>query len=404
MRIAAILVSLAAGAVLLSAGASSCRSAEQAAALPGADLAINRAYAEANRDPEALARSARAMEARTHIEIRGDQFWINGRPTYEGRVWRGARIEGLLLNSRMVQGVFDDLNPETRSGWAYPDTGTWDPERNTREFVAAMPTWRDAGLLAVTVNLQGGNAHADNERWLNSAFGPDGSLHPAYFERLRLIVEEADRLGMAVILGLFYFRHDEALANEDAVIAAVDATVDWLHDVGARNILIEIDNECDIDTYDHAILRCPRVSELIERVQANERDGYRYPVSVSLAGGEIPSARLISQSDFILLHGNGVRAPSEIAEMAERVRGSRAWSPKPIVVNEDNHYGFEEDVNNFTTAVRSYVSWGYFDRRYPGNPMSHGFQTVPVDWTISSPRKRGFFALVSEITGANASR
>ncbi len=75
----------------------------------------------------------------TTIEIDGDRFLINGAPTYPGREWQGKRVEGLLFNSRMVQGIFDDLNPETRTLWAYPDTGSWDPERNTREFVSAMP-------------------------------------------------------------------------------------------------------------------------------------------------------------------------------------------------------------------------------------------------------------------------
>jgi hypothetical protein len=39
------------------------------------------------------------------------------------------RIEGLLMNSRMVQGIFDDLNPATRDMWVYPDTQRWDPDR-----------------------------------------------------------------------------------------------------------------------------------------------------------------------------------------------------------------------------------------------------------------------------------
>src|SRR5262249_44361711 len=79
---------------------------------------------------------------KTEVSIRGDAFLINGKPTYAGRKWQGQRIEGLLFNARMVQGIFDDLNPKTRDNWAYPDTGRWDPERNTREFVAAMPQWR----------------------------------------------------------------------------------------------------------------------------------------------------------------------------------------------------------------------------------------------------------------------
>ena len=35
----------------------------------------------------------------------------------------GNKIEGLLLNSRMVQGIFDDYNEETKKKWKYPDMG-----------------------------------------------------------------------------------------------------------------------------------------------------------------------------------------------------------------------------------------------------------------------------------------
>src|SRR4051794_10232676 len=74
---------------------------------------------------------------KTAVSIDGDKFLINGKPTYEGRRWHDHSIEGLLLNSRMVQGIFDDRNPETQAKWNYPDTKRWDADRNTREFVAA---------------------------------------------------------------------------------------------------------------------------------------------------------------------------------------------------------------------------------------------------------------------------
>ena len=105
---------------------------------------------------------------KTEVSIVGQAFYINGRPTYEGRVWKGHKIEGLLFNSRMVQGIFDDLNPETTKLWAYPDTGKWDADRNTREFLAAMPEWRRHGLLAIT---------------------PQGGLRPEYLARLKLILD-----------------------------------------------------------------------------------------------------------------------------------------------------------------------------------------------------------------------
>jgi hypothetical protein len=99
----------------------------------------------------------KATFGQTIVEIRQDQFYINGRPTYEGRFWKGIKIEGLLLNSRMVQGIFDDLNPETIYNWNYPDTKKWVADRNTDEFVRNMRKWKKHGLLSFTINLQGGS-------------------------------------------------------------------------------------------------------------------------------------------------------------------------------------------------------------------------------------------------------
>ena len=77
-------------------------------------------------------------QRRTVVSTSNDDFLINGTLTFEGIQHGSSHIEGLLLNSRMVQGTFDDRNPETLDLWNYPD-GPWDPARNTREFVDAMP-------------------------------------------------------------------------------------------------------------------------------------------------------------------------------------------------------------------------------------------------------------------------
>src|SRR3954469_17509450 len=185
---------------------------------------------------------------KTEVAIRRDGFLINGQPTYAGRSWHGRSVEGLLLNSRMVQGIFDDLNPETRATWAYPDTGRWDPERNTREFLAAMPEWRRHGLLAFTINLQGGNpkGYTKEQPWHNSAITKSGELRSDYMARLQRILDLADDLGMVVILGVFYFGQDERIEDETAVKRALDAAVDWVLDHGYRNVLLEVNNECDV--------------------------------------------------------------------------------------------------------------------------------------------------------------
>ena len=73
-----------------------------------------------------------AQGGQTVVAIRGEDFLINGKPTLEGRTWRGHVVEGLLPNSRMVQGVFDDLNPETAKRWAYADTGKWEKVKKTK--------------------------------------------------------------------------------------------------------------------------------------------------------------------------------------------------------------------------------------------------------------------------------
>ena len=95
----------------------------------------------------------------TQVAIVEDKFYIDGAPTYPGRSYRDWPIEGLLLNTRMIQATFDDANRETRARWAYPDTGVWDAERNVREFIDTLPVYREHGVLAVTVNFQTRDLH-----------------------------------------------------------------------------------------------------------------------------------------------------------------------------------------------------------------------------------------------------
>ncbi|HAB15339.1 MAG TPA: hypothetical protein DCE44_02700, partial [Verrucomicrobiales bacterium] len=285
--------------------------------------------------------------------------------------------------------------------WAYPDTGQWDPERNTREFIAAMPHWKQHGLLAVTLNLQGGSpkGYSREQPWYNSAFEADGSLRPDYLARLERILNRADELGMVVILGFFYFGQDERLSDEAAVVRGVDNVVAWLSTGGWQNVLIEINNECNV-RYDHPILGPDRVTELIKRARTKQPDGRRFLVGTSYGGGTIPGTNVAQASDFLLLHGNGVNEPARIREMVRQTRALTS-APKPILFNEDDHFDFDRPENNFTTAVAERASWGVFDYRMKGEGFDEGFQSVPVNWSLaSSARKRGFFTLLAEITGS----
>lgn len=341
-------------------------------------------------------------QRKTEVSILDGDFYINGQPTYAGRIWNGHRIEGLLLNARLVQGMFDDLNPQTVARWDYPDTGKWDADRNTREFIAAMPDWRAHGLLAFTLNLQGGSpeGYSHGQPWLNSAFNPDGSLRPDYFARLEKILNHADELGMVVILGYFYQGQDHVLTNETAVIRAVDNATGWVLDHGYRNVVIEINNECD-QHYVNEILRPERVHELVARVRQTERGGFHLLASTSFSG-PLPKENVVTNADFILVHGNGVKNPVRITDLILKIRAMCGDKPKPILFNEDDNYNFDQPTNNFVAAVSEHASWGYFDYRRKGEGFNEGFQCVPTDWKIGSDRKRKFFHLLLDMTGKSS--
>lgn len=336
----------------------------------------------------------------TTVSIVGEKFHINGQPTYPGRSWQTYSIEGLLFNTRMVQATFDDLNPETRQRWAYPDTGVWDPERNTREFRSMLPVYRDHGVLGLTINLQGGSpqGYSKEQPWHNSAITPEGELRPEYMQRFASILDRTDELGMVPILGIFYFGQDHRLKDEQAVIRAVDNTIDWVFDQDYRNVIIEVNNECNV-RYTQPILKPERVHELIERVKARQHGGRRLLVSTSYGGNTVPRSNVVQASDFLLVHGNGVSDPARIQEMIRQTRQVQGYRPMPILFNEDDHFDFDLPMNNLVAAVSEYASWGYFDFRMKDEGFDEGYQSVPVNWGLSSERKRGFFEKVKEISG-----
>lgn len=338
-------------------------------------------------------------KARTIVSIKGEDFYINNKITYKGIRWKGHRVEGLLHNSRMVQGIFDDLNPDTRGRFVYPDTESWDPDRNTKEFVQAMGEWYQHGLLAVTVNMQGGSPTGyGNKNWVNSAFDETGNLRADYMLRLEGILNRADELGMVIILGYFYQGQDQHLKDEAAIINGVNKATDWIKEKGYRNVMVEINNECNVP-YDHEILRPKRVDELIRIVKDNKKNGYRFLVSTSYSGNFVPLQNVVELADFLLIHGNGVTDPDRITQLVQETKKVSGYKTKPIIFNEDDHYDFEKPVNNFVNTVKAHASWGLFDYRRANESFTEGFQSVPVDWGIHSSRKKGFFNLLTEITG-----
>lgn len=364
------------------------------------------------------------------LAIDGERFLLNGEVTCRGR----AHVEGLLYNIRTVNATFDDTlgrcdyfdddgsRPENRHAgfgkWISPASA----DANTDRFIAALPRYRDYGILAINLCMQGGHP-LQGKTWLkdivgsanrgpnaqrdvlhNSAFTADGVIDPAYAGRIGRVIDACDRLGMAVILGLFYFGQDTIFTDETALRAAVINAVDWICDRGNRNVIIEIANEVMRGHFHHAVLQPDRVHELIElaKTRAAERGRADLPVSTSEAAllsernwQPIEADRVFAASDLILLHGGDgidhgdVGDQTEVARKIDFIR-SRPWfksRPRPIVFNES------EGRLAFNAALRRRASFGLHSTPYLQTvwPQSWGVWAEPIMW---------FFHCVREVTGA----
>ena len=76
-----------------------------------------------------------------------------------------------------------------------------------------------------------------------SAFNSDGSLKSSWMDRLKRVIEGANKKGLVVIVSYFYQRQDEYLKDDDAVKNAVKNATDWLVNNDYKNVIIEIANE-----------------------------------------------------------------------------------------------------------------------------------------------------------------
>jgi hypothetical protein len=217
--------------------------------------------------------------------------------------------------------------------------------------------------------------------------------------RMKRILDEADRLGMVPIVGLFYFGQSRRLQSDENAARATDTLTQWLLAGGWRNLLVEINNESN-PGYQPPILRPDRVHELIARVRdTRAADGRRLLVGTSFPVKAMPTVEVMRASDFVLLHGN---AFPDSATLVAKIRATRALDPArviPVLVNEDDHNDFASDDGRLVSCVAEHVSWGWFDWRRKDEPFDEGYQSVPINWGLSSARKRAFHAKVAEITG-----
>jgi len=266
--------------------------------------------------PSSVGAGPAGLVASTRLTIDGRQFRINGAITYPSQP-----AEGVLMNVRMVNSVFEDTKRPS-----------FDASANTDEFVARMREYVSVGVRAFTVSLQGGYPGYEGAK--NSAFLKNGDLQPAYLTRVARLIERADALGAVIILSLYYQRQDQYLEDEGAVRAGVTKVVDWIRSKGYRNIILEIANEYGHRGFDHAILRSDAGVAGLVRLAKNRYPAL--PVSASYVRSGQTTSQVAAASDLLLVHFNAV----SLSEIPTRLRALRtAYPGKPIVCNEDARSG-----------------------------------------------------------------
>ncbi len=290
----------------------------------------------------------------TTIGIRDGRWSLDGELTYAG-----SAAEGLLMNARMVNAVYEDLSrPE------------FDADANTARFIAQVPDYVGHGLLAFTLCLQGGMPGYEGA--VNSAFAEDGSLRAAYLARVERAIRACDAAGAAVILGLYYQRQSGRLRDEHAVRNGVVQAARWITEAGLTNVLLEIANEYGHPGFQHAILRDPQGEVELMRLARQSASGLLVSTS-GLGHGRLDPA-VAAEADYLLIHYNS----TPIDEIPGRVEALRAYG-KPIVCNEDVKEG-EEGARAAALSVAAGASWGLMlqqhNQRWPFQFWGH--QDDPV--------------------------
>ncbi len=329
------------------------------------------------------------------------------RQTYSGRAYR-SQARGKLMALGLTQAIFDGEIPSEQR---------FDPDRNTDEVIKALDLYREHGVLAISVSLQGdrpgyggaiGNTLEPGGQSASrgpsvSAFRSDGSLKQEWLGRLRRLVEEADRRGMFVCLIYFQPGQDGIFDSPNAIVAATRNITDWLIESDLRNVIIDIAKEWDAEEYswDHGRFIPENIDRLIETVRDrfNAAD-YTLPIGASGSSRMSYPDSLAQACDLVLIHGNG-RTPGE---KIRRLREFQAMSRTVWMTEDDN--GHETTLANLSREKASADAvfhegggWGYFPRqqtrRFPFQYLPG--ETSRFDDEMAEPARDGaYFRAVLE--------
>lgn len=261
--------------------------------------------------------------------------------TYRTGMYRRP-ARGKLLGLRATYGLFDDQ-------WLEGEE--FDPAANTAALIQALERYQRYGVSVISVSLQGGRAPypADGGETrtgqardgksggaLVSAFASDGSLLPSWTDRLALLLEEADRLGIVVALTYFTPDQDETLESPKAVVAAARNMTQWLIEQDARNVIIDLADRWDVETeiwdFNRFIPRNIGSLMLDVRDQFNSAS-FTLPIGATAGNATAYPDSLARICDVILLRGDGIdsaKGSYALAHMREVERPVLLFGADPL--------------------------------------------------------------------------
>lgn len=306
-----------------------------------------------------------AYATNTIVSIENRYWLLDGIKTNSG-----SPAEGLLMNVRMVNAIFEDTGA-MREKYAVD----FDKNENTKRFIQSIPDYVASGINAFTISLQGG--YPGYEGAVNSAYTAKGLLRQSYMERVDKVIKACDQNGVAVILTCFYQRqyfHERALVGRHAIKQAVLNVARWISEKKYKNVILEIANEYNHPGYKNWNGSRGWLSSIIAWLglspTANWLRSADGQVDLILAAKAINPNLLISTSgvgdgkvakaiaktaDFIILHYNNINVTS----IPKRIQVAHQYG-KPVVCNEDDKIK-EAGSKAALISVKSGAGWGFMN-------------------------------------------
>lgn len=289
-------------------------------------------------------------ESGTEVSVNGDKWYFN-----DSIINKGSPAEGLLMNVRMVNSVFEDRGDKMPSEYS-----GFDPEKNTAEFITRIPEYVSSGVNCFTISLQGGMPGYEGS--VNTAFNSDGTLRKEYMERTARVIRAADKNNAAIILSCFYQRqhsNSSALEGKDAIKAAVGNTVQWIRKNKFRNVILEVSNEYRHGGYNNWkdgkwLLSTKGQAELLS-IAKSEYPGL-LTGTAGMGNGNMPDS-LVRVADYITIHFNN----TSLEDFGEKISNMKK-AGKPVICNEDDKLG-DAGACACMLSVMNGCGWGYMNSK-----------------------------------------